>query len=143
MSSEKTFFLEIVSPEGKVFGEDVEFCVLPGYDGQFGVLPNHAQLVSMLIPGEIKIEKNNKVSYYAVSGGFMEVSSNKVTVAADTCEAPESINKEEALVEKKAAEAEIAKLKDNVKELPFALNRLKIAETRLAVAAKAGTAEKK
>ena len=137
MASDKTFFLEIVSPEGKILGEDVEFCVLPGYEGQLGILPNHAPLVSMLGPGEIKIEKNGKASYFAVSGGFMEVSSNKVTVAADTCEAANDIDRQQALAAKNAAMEELLKATDS-QFVAQARTKLKIAEIRLKIAEKAG-----
>jgi F-type H+-transporting ATPase subunit epsilon len=86
MSETKTFLLEIVSPERKVFSGDVEFGVFPGAEGEFGVLPNHAAMLSALKPGRIKILQNNKPDYFTTSGGFLEVRSNKVTVVAESCE---------------------------------------------------------
>ena len=140
MASAKTFFLEIVSPERKVFGDDVEFGIFPGSEGLLGILPDHDPILSMLSPGEIKITKNSRSSYYAISGGFLEVSANKATVAADTCESAEQINKEEALAEKKAALAEVEKNKEEKENLLLAQKRLKMAEIRISVAEKAVTA---
>ena len=68
MSDTKTFLLEIVSPERKVFGGNVEFAVFPGSEGEFGVLPNHAAMLSALAPGQIKIERDKKPDYFAASG---------------------------------------------------------------------------
>jgi len=139
MASHKTFFLEIVTPEGRILGEDVEFCILPGFEGQLGIMPNHAPLVSMLGPGEIKTEKNGASSYFAVSGGFMEVSSNKVTVAADTCEAAADIDRQQALAAKNAALDDLRKATDPLLMAQARVN-LKAAEVRLNVAEKAGAA---
>jgi F-type H+-transporting ATPase subunit epsilon len=86
MPDTKTFLLEIVSPERKVFSGDVEFGVFPGAEGEFGVLPNHAAMLSALKPGRIKVVRDKKPDYFATSGGFLEVRSNKVTVVAESCE---------------------------------------------------------
>jgi F-type H+-transporting ATPase subunit epsilon len=86
MSDIKTFLLEIVSPERKVFSGNVEFGVFPGSEGEFGVLPNHAAMLSALKPGRIKVVSNNKPDYFTTSGGFLEVRSNKVTVVVESCE---------------------------------------------------------
>jgi F-type H+-transporting ATPase subunit epsilon len=112
MSTAKTFFLEIVSPERKVFSGEVEFGIFPGAEGQFGVLPHHAPLLSLLIPGEIKIIQNKQAAYFAVSGGFVEVRENKVTVAAETCETASEIDTAQASGDKKSALEELSHSKD-------------------------------
>jgi len=132
----KTFLLEIVSPERKVFSGDVEFGVFPGAEGEFGVLPRHAPLLSQLIPGEMKIVQKGKPAYYAVSGGFLEVKNNKVTVAVETCEAAHEIDKDRADRAQKAAQAALQekKHKDEILEAKHAWER---ATVRLKVALKA------
>ncbi len=91
-----TMRLEIVTAERLVYSEDVEMLVAPGIDGQLGILPNHAPLLTALQPGEIRVDKDGGESYMAVSGGFLEVLANKVTILADTAERAEEIDIERA-----------------------------------------------
>jgi F-type H+-transporting ATPase subunit epsilon len=142
MSTAKTFFLEIVSPERKVFSGEVEFGIFPGAEGQFGVLPHHAPLLSLLIPGEIKIIQNKQAAYFAVSGGFVEVRENKVTVAAETCETASEIDTAQASGDKKSALEELSHSKDKALILQ-AQKKLKIAQARLLVAEKVSPAGSK
>ena len=72
--------LEIVTAERVVYSEDVSVLVAPGADGELGVLPGHAPLLTTLAPGEIKVTKDGEESFIAVSGGFLEVLGNKVTM---------------------------------------------------------------
>jgi F-type H+-transporting ATPase subunit epsilon len=135
-SDSKSFLLEIVSPERKVFSGDVEFGVFPGAEGELGILPRHAPLLSRLIAGEMKIVQNGKHAFYAISDGFLEVNNNKVTVAAETCEAAEEIDKDRAHRSKNAALTAL-KEKTNKDEIQEAKHRWKRAEARLKVALKA------
>ncbi|BCX78948.1 ATP synthase F1 subunit epsilon [Campylobacter sp. 19-13652] len=76
--------LEIVTPEGLVFSGDVASVVLPGSDGEFGVLPRHAALISLLQAGVIDITGlENKRDVVAINWGYAEVDEHKVTVLAD------------------------------------------------------------
>lgn len=76
--------LEIVTPEGLVFSRKVASVVLPGSDGEFGVLPGHASLVSLLQAGVIDIAvENSKRDVVAINWGYAEVDEQKVTVLAD------------------------------------------------------------
>ncbi len=88
--------LEIITAESQVYGEDVDMVVAPGVDGQLGVLPHHAPLMTMLQPGEILIRKDGADTYMAVTGGFMEVIGNKVTILADAGEHSEEIDEARA-----------------------------------------------
>ena len=78
--------LEIVTAERVVYSEDVSVVVAPGIIGDLGVLPSHAALLTMLRPGQLRVVKDGEESFLAVSGGFLEVLGNKVTVLADTAE---------------------------------------------------------
>ena len=84
--------LEIITAERQVYSDEVDMVIAPGFDGQLGILPRHAPLMTMLKPGELTVRKNGEDTYLTVSGGFMEVLANKVTVLADTAERAEEID---------------------------------------------------
>ena len=79
-----TFTLTIVTAERQVFSEEVDALVAPGIDGQLGILPNHAPLMTQLQPGEMTVRSGNDETVLVVTGGFMEVLNNRVTILADT-----------------------------------------------------------
>ena len=91
-----TMRLEIVTAERQLYSEEVNSVVAPGVDGELGILPRHAPLLTMLKPGELRVVKDGEESYIAVTGGFLEVLGNKVTVLADEAEYAEEINLERA-----------------------------------------------
>jgi len=79
-----TMKLEIVTPNGLIYDGDVKMVTLPGKDGEFGVLPEHASLVSLLDTGVIIIEnRDNKESMIAINNGYVKVSENKVSCIVD------------------------------------------------------------
>jgi len=100
----KTFYFSVVAPDGQVLGKDVEFVVVPSLAGEIGVLPNHAPLVAGLDIGVIRYTDEGVVRKIAISGGFMEVANNKVTVLAKTAEKAEDIDVERAKAAKAMAE---------------------------------------
>ena len=76
--------LEIVTPQGQIFNDDVRSVVLPGSEGEFGVLPNHASLISLLKAGIIDIEhKNKKHDVVAINWGYAKIDEGKVVILAD------------------------------------------------------------
>ena len=91
-----TMRLEIITAEREILSDEVDVLVAPGIDGELGILPYHAPLMIALQPGEIMIRKDGEESYLAVSGGFLEVMGNKVTILADACEHSEEIDEERA-----------------------------------------------
>ena len=91
-----TMRLEIVTAERVVYSEDVDVLVAPGIDGQLGILPNHAPLLTALQPGEIRVVKDGEDSFMAIRGGFMEVMTNHVTILADAAERAEEIDVDRA-----------------------------------------------
>lgn len=95
--------LEIVTPKGRALSEDVDVVVVPGSEGELGVLAAHAPLVSALRPGELRFEKDGKQHYFAVGEGFLEVTPNSVIVLSDLAMGEEEID--EAAVENALAEA--------------------------------------
>lgn len=101
--------LEIVTPQGQVFSDDVNSVVLPGSEGEFGVLPNHASLISLLKAGVIDIEdKDKKHDIVAINWGYAKIDEGKVTILADGAvyvagdsesELANSLNKAKELIE--------------------------------------------
>ena len=79
-----------------MYADDVEVLVAPGIEGELGILPHHAPLMTALQPGEIMIRKGAEETYLAVSGGFLEVMGNQVTILADACERSDEIEEERA-----------------------------------------------
>ena len=75
--------LEIVTPEGKAFSDDVSGVVLPGALGELGILPNHASLVSTLVAGELRYTKDGKTHDLAIGAGFAEVTAGRVNVLTE------------------------------------------------------------
>jgi F-type H+-transporting ATPase subunit epsilon len=98
-----TFKLEIVTAERKVYSDEVSAVVAWGVEGQLGILPHHAPLMTMLQPGDLMIRKDKEEDYFAISGGFLEVRPNKVIVLADACERADEINIARAEEAKKKA----------------------------------------
>ena len=125
--------LEIVTAERVVYSEDVSVLVAPGIDCELAILPRHAPLLTMLKPGEIRVVKDGEDSFMSVSGGFMEVLGNKVTILADTAEHVEEIDMqraEEAL--RRATESVEASASDM--DLERALASLRRSQARVKVA---------
>lgn len=83
--------LEIVSPEGIIFKEEVDEVSLPTPLGEITLLPHHAPLFTKVSDGEVKVKKNNKNIFFAVSGGFLEVSNNSVSLLSDYAVQAENI----------------------------------------------------
>jgi len=75
--------LEIVTPEKKIFSETVENVYLPGADGEMGILPSHAGLVTALQPGELRYLRDGQVVTLAIGSGFAEIAQDKVIVLTD------------------------------------------------------------
>lgn len=100
--------LDIVTAEGAVYSDDVEVVVAPGVEGQLGILPHHAPLMTMLQPGELRVRKGGEEISLAVSGGFLEVRPDRIIVLADTAERAEEINVERAEEAKRRAQERLS-----------------------------------
>ncbi|HEX78474.1 MAG TPA: F0F1 ATP synthase subunit epsilon [Dehalococcoidia bacterium] len=100
--------LEIVTAERLVYSDEVDVVVAPGIEGQLGILPHHAPLVTMLQPGEVLFRKGGEETVLAVSGGFMEVRPDRVLILADAAERGEEIDIERAEAAKRRAEEQLA-----------------------------------
>lgn len=100
--------LEIVTPEKRVFDETVDSVTVPTASGEAGILPDHAPLISALKPGILSYSNKGVTERLAVSGGFVEVSSNKVSVLTDTAETAGEIDADAARADREAAEKSLA-----------------------------------
>ncbi len=127
--------LEIVTAERLIYSEEVDVLVAPGEDGELAILPSHAPLLTGLRPGEIRVVKGNEDSYIAVSGGFLEVMANKVTILADTAEQADEIDEQRAEEALRRAEEQIAARPADM-DLEQALASLRRSRARLNVAVK-------
>ncbi|MEJ7696592.1 MAG: ATP synthase F1 subunit epsilon [Candidatus Limnocylindrales bacterium] len=88
--------LEIVTPERLAYSDTVDSVVLPGSEGELGVLPHHAPLVAMLGVGELRIRKGGSEESFAIAGGFLQVRPDKVVVMAETADLASDIDLEKA-----------------------------------------------
>jgi F-type H+-transporting ATPase subunit epsilon len=125
--------LDIVTAERLVTSEEVDVLVAPGEDGELAVLPHHAPLLTVLKPGEIRVLNDGEESDIAVSGGFMEVMPDKVTILADTAERADEIDEERAEAALKKAQERIDSAPADM-DLERAVASLRRSQARLKVA---------
>ena len=88
--------LEIVTPERLAYSDDVDMVLVPGIEGELGILPHHTPLVSLLGYGELKIRKAGVEESFAIVGGFLQVRPDKVVVMAETASLASEIDLEKA-----------------------------------------------
>jgi F-type H+-transporting ATPase subunit epsilon len=129
--------LEIVTPERLAYSDTVDAVVLPGSEGELGVLPHHAPLVSMLGVGELRIRKDGAEESFAIVGGFLQVRPDKVVVMAETADMASEIDLEKAQEARREAERALetgyhegADLAAARAALQPALLRIRVAERR-------------
>lgn len=134
--AERTFKLEVITPDRKVFSDDkIVSVTMPGIEGYFGVLANHAALMTALGIGELDLRNaDGAQDSMAVSGGFVEVLDNKVTVLSDSAELAADIDLSRAKESAHRAEERITVDGPDIDmdraqaSLARALNRIKVAE---------------
>jgi len=128
--------LEIVTAERVVLSDEVDQINAPTKDGRIGILPRHMPLLTLLAPGELDIIKNGEVTPFAVSGGFLEVLPNRVTILADTALRADEIDEARAEEARRRAEEIIAQRRSDREtaeaeaELRRAMVELKVAGLR-------------
>jgi len=96
--------LEIVTPERLAYSDEVDEVIVPGSEGELGILPRHAPLVATLGAGELRIKKGNEWEAFAVFGGFVQVRPDKVVVLAETADLASEIDLERAKAARQEAE---------------------------------------
>lgn len=131
----KTMKVSVVTPDGPVYESDVEMVSTKAVSGELGILPGHIPMVAPLEIGSVRLKKEGKTHYIAVSGGFLEVRPEQVTVLAQAAENAEDIDVERAQRAKERAEQRLKEQKmENMDfkraelALRRAINRLSIAD---------------
>jgi F-type H+-transporting ATPase subunit epsilon len=129
--------LEVITPERKVYEDDVDMVVAPATEGYVGILPHHVPLFTTLGPGEFKVKKGGVEEVLAVFGGFMDVRSDRVVVLTDAAEPAEEIDASRAQQARERAQQVLAagpaSAADEQRaraELQRALVRLRVSESR-------------
>ena len=101
--------LEIVTPEQKTYADDVDSVVIPGVEGELGVLPQHVPLMTQLLPGELRVMKGGEELRLAVGEGFVEITADKVAVLTDMAV-------KESDIDESAAEDAVRRAEDAMKD---------------------------
>ena len=108
-----TLKLEIVTPEGVTYAENVEMVTLPGSEGEMGVYPNHVPLMTQVIAGEVAARRNGRDEFLAVGDGFVEVTGERVAILTDMAIKAENIDEAKAEEARRRAEARLAERLDD------------------------------
>ena len=109
----KTLKLQIVTPEGVVYSDDVEMVGLRSVEGQIGILPHHIRLMTQMLPGEMMVRKDGRDQFLAVGEGMVEVTGEAVAIATDMAIEVDSINEAKAEEARRRAEA---RLRDKISD---------------------------
>jgi F-type H+-transporting ATPase subunit epsilon len=132
----KTIKVSVVTPDGPVYEADVEMVSTKAKSGELGILPGHIPLVAPLEISAVRLKKEGKTQYIAISGGFLEVRPDKVTILAQAAERAEDIDVARAKAAKERAERRLQSKDDDIDfkraelALKRALNRLNVAEMK-------------
>lgn len=129
--------LEIVTPYGSIFSDEVDEITATGSEGEFGVFPQHAPFITMISTGMLTCKKGNENLIFFVSGGYAEVGPDKVIVLGDSAERSDDIDVERAKAAMKRAEERLKKIDDidflrATASLERATIRVQVAEKRIA-----------
>jgi F-type H+-transporting ATPase subunit epsilon len=134
MATRNTLHVEVVTAERELYNGEADLVSAPGAEGRLGILPRHAALLTTLAPGELTIKLAGAEEPLFVSGGFLEVSNNSVTVLADTAEHAEEIDQARAEEARRRAQERLEQARSEAERaemlgaLERAMARLKIAE---------------
>jgi F-type H+-transporting ATPase subunit epsilon len=102
-----TLKLEIVTPEGTAFSEDVEMVTLPGVEGEMGILPQHVPLMTQMVPGEMIVRQNGQDRFLAVGEGLVEITGDRVAILTDLALSAEKIDEAAAEEARQRAQARL------------------------------------
>src|SRR5215831_14132872 len=108
-----TLKLEIVTPEGKIYSEDVDMVTLPGVEGEMGIYPQHVPLMTEIVAGEVIVRRTGQDAFVAVSDGFAEIAGDHVSILADMAIKAENIDEAKAEEARQRAQARLAEHLDD------------------------------
>jgi len=125
MATRTTMHVEVVTAEQELYSGEADEVIAPGSEGQLGILPKHAALLTTLKVGELVIKLSGSEEPFFVSGGFLEVSNNSMTVLAETAEHAEEIDEARAEAARRRAQELLAQAQSDTEraELLGALER--------------------
>lgn len=135
MATQATMHVEVVTAERELYNGEADELIAPGTEGELGILPHHAALLTTLKPGALRIKLHGAEEPLFVSGGFLEVSNNQATVLADTAEHAEEIDQARAEEARRRAQDRLAQTTSDTERaelqgaLQRAMQRLRVAET--------------
>ncbi|MCX6904403.1 MAG: F0F1 ATP synthase subunit epsilon [Verrucomicrobia bacterium] len=121
-----TLKLEIVTPEGVAYSEDVEMVTIPGTEGELGVYPQHVPLMTQIVPGALIVRKGTQDSLLAVGEGFAEITGDHVSILTDMAIKAESIDQASAEAARQRAEA---RLRENLSTEDAAMVQAALAQS--------------
>lgn len=113
--------LELVTPEKVVFSEEVDLVTVATTTGEITILPKHANLLTKLEPGEMTVKSKGKEQFVAVTGGFLEVANDKITILADYAVRSQDIEVAKAMEAQKRAEETLKQRQEQISERDLAL----------------------
>ena len=134
MATRNTLHVEVVTAERELYNGEADRVSAPGTEGRLGILPRHAALLTTLAPGELTIKLGGAEEPLFVSGGFLEVSNNSVTVLADTAEHAEEIDQARAEEARRRAQERLEQAQSDTERaalnaaLERAMARLRVSE---------------
>lgn len=131
--------LDVITPERRLLSEQVDAVTVPGAGGELGILPGHTPLISQLQTGVLSYTQGGAVRRLLVSGGFVEVNADRVSVLADLAEQPDEIDAARARTERDDAERKLGAFTGTPEELTPLRTQLDRANARLQLAAAEGS----
>lgn len=136
--------VEVIAAEQVILAEDADVVVAQTASGQIAILPAHAPLVTLLVPGQLRLGRGGSEQVLAVAGGYLEVRENQLVVLADAAERGEDIDLQRAITARERAEAALAQKQSNAEtaRAAIALNRA-IARIRVAEISRGRTATRR
>jgi len=129
MANNSTIHVDIVSAEGEIFSGAASMVFAPGSQGELGIAPRHAPLLTLLKPGEVRVQTaDGAEQHFFVGGGALEVQPNKVTVLADTALRAKDLDENAALAAKQRAEEALNKATDRIEHAEAMKEIVRMAE---------------
>jgi F-type H+-transporting ATPase subunit epsilon len=126
--------LEVVTPERRLLAEPVDMVTVPGFGGELGILPGHTPLISQLQTGVLTYVQDGKSSPLHVSGGFVEVRDDRVSVLAEVAERPEEIDAARAKLSRDKVEKQLSSWTGTEEDFEVAKTKLDRSMVRLQLA---------
>lgn len=112
--------LEIITPEKVVFSEEIDELIVPTVNGEIAILPHHVNFLTQLEPGEMTIKQKGKTQHLAVTGGFLQIANDKISLLSDYAVRSEEIDAKKALEARERAEKKMKEEREHMTEREYA-----------------------